>query len=98
MGIGYGLYENRIMDPATGFMVNTNMEDYRIVGSMDIPEIEVVRYDEPERGVIGIGEPAVIPTPGAIANAIYNACGARIREMPFTPDKVLGALTELKGG
>ncbi len=98
MGIGYGLYENRIMDPATGYMVNANMEDYRLMGSMDIPEIEVVRYDESERGVIGIGEPPVIPTPGAIANAIYNACGARIREMPFTPDKVLGALAAVKEG
>jgi xanthine dehydrogenase YagR molybdenum-binding subunit len=98
MGIGYGLYENRIMDPATGYMVNANLEDYRLMGSTDIPEIEILRYDEPERGVIGIGEPATIPTPGAIANAIYNACGARIREMPFTPDKVLGALAAVKEG
>lgn len=68
------------------------------MGSTDIPEIEILRYDEPERGVIGIGEPATIPTPASIANAIYNACGARIREMPFTPDKVLSALAAVKEG
>ena len=98
MGIGYGMYENRIMDPATGYMVNANLEDYKVMGSTDIPEIEILRYDEPERGVIGIGEPATIPTPASIANAIYNACGARIREMPFTPDKVLSALAAVKEG
>ena len=85
MGIGYGMYENRIMDPATGYMVNANLEDYKLMGSTDIPEIEILRYDEPERGVIGIGEPATIPTPGAIANAIYNAAApgyGRCRSLP----------------
>lgn len=91
-GMGYALYEDRIMDPATGYMVNANMEDYRIPGAMEIPEIDILAVDEPERGVIGVGEPPVIPTAGAIANAVYNATGARVREMPITPDKVLAAL------
>ncbi len=98
MGIGYGLYENRIMDHATGYMVNANMVDYKIIGSADVPKIEILQYNEPERGVIGIGEPATIPTPGAIANAIYDACGARVREMPFTPDKILDGIAKAQRG
>lgn len=98
MGVGYALYENRIMDPATGYMVNANLEDYRLVGAMEVPEIEILSYDEPERGTIGIGEPPIIPTAAAIANAIYNACGARVRALPMTPDKVLAALAETREG
>ena len=98
MGIGYGLYEERIMDPRAGYMVNPNLEAYRVIGAMEIPEIEVVAYDQSERGVIGIGEPPVIPTAPAIANAVYNACGARVRAIPITPDKVLAALAERREG
>lgn len=98
MGIGYGLYEERIMDPRAGYMVNPNLEAYRVIGAMEIPEIEVVAYNQPERGVIGIGEPPFIPTAPAIANAVYNACGARVRAIPITPDKVLAALAERREG
>lgn len=97
-GIGYSLLEERIMDPPTGYMVNANMEDYKVPGAMEIPEIQILSYDEPQRGTIGIGEPPVIPTAGAIANAIYNACGARVRELPITPDKVLAALGKVREG
>jgi xanthine dehydrogenase YagR molybdenum-binding subunit len=62
------------------------------------PEIEVIIFDEPERGVIGIGEPPTVPTSGAIANAVYNAIGVRMRELPITPDKVLNALAQQKQG
>jgi len=91
-GISYALYENRLMDPITGGQLNADFENYKIVGSMEVPEIEVILYDEPERGVIGIGEPPAIPTAAAIANAFYNATGVRLRELPMTPDKVLIAL------
>ncbi len=91
-GISYALYENRLMDPITGGQLNADFENYKIVGSMEVPEIEVILYDEPERGVIGIGEPPTIPTAAAIANAFYNATGVRLRELPMTPDKVLIAL------
>jgi CO/xanthine dehydrogenase Mo-binding subunit len=47
--------------------------------------------------VAGIGEPPIVPTLGAIANAIYNATGARVRELPMTPDRVLAALAEAEG-
>ena len=98
-GISYALLEERHMDPSTGTMVNANYGDYKILGAKETPEIEVIFYDEPERGVIGIGEPPTIPTNAAIANAVYNATGVRMRELPMTPDRVLTALAsrELAG-
>jgi xanthine dehydrogenase YagR molybdenum-binding subunit len=93
-GISYALYEDRLMDPETGSMVNPEFENYKILGTLETPEIEIVIFDEPERGVIGIGEPPTIPTSGAIANAVYNAIGVRMRELPITPDKVLKALAK----
>ena len=97
-GVSYALYENRQMDPITGVQVNAEFENYKILGTMETPEIEVIFHDEPERGVIGIGEPPTIPTAAAIANAVYNAIGVRIRELPMTPDKVLTALTPSTNG
>jgi xanthine dehydrogenase YagR molybdenum-binding subunit len=73
-------------------MANADFENYKILGMLETPKIEIIIYDEPERGVIGIGEPPTIPTSAAIANAFYNATGVRLREIPMTPDKVLNAL------
>ncbi len=97
-GVSYALYENRLMDPITGNQINAEFENYKILGTMETPEIEVIFHDEPERGVIGIGEPPTIPTAAAIANAVYNAIGVRIRELPMTPDKVLTALSPSTNG
>jgi xanthine dehydrogenase YagR molybdenum-binding subunit len=91
-GIGYALYEERVMDRLTGMLLNINFDSYKIPNIADIPEIEVVLIDMPERGVIGIGEPAVIPVAGAIANAVANAIGVRVHSLPITPAKVLAAL------
>lgn len=91
-GISYALFEDRIMDPITGSIINANFEHYKIAGALEIPEINIVFYDEAERGVIGIGEPPTIPTAAAIANAAYNAIGVRLRALPMTPDRVLTAL------
>ena len=91
MGLGYALLEERIMDDQTGKMINANLEDYKVPGTMEIPEIVSIAYDT-DRKITGIGEPPTIPTAGAIANAVYNAIGVRIRELPITPDKVLTAL------
>ena len=93
-GVSYALYENRFMDPITGGQLNADFENYKIAGALEIPDIEVILHDEPERGVIGIGEPPTIPTAAAIANAAYNAIGVRLRELPMTPDKVLTALAK----
>jgi xanthine dehydrogenase YagR molybdenum-binding subunit len=95
-GISYALYEDRILDRGTGRMLNANLEQYRIVGSRETPAIEIVLLEE-YRGrnstdAGGIGEPATIPTAAAVANAVYNATGARVRELPMTPARVLAAL------
>ena len=92
MGMGYALYEERFMDKHSGVMLNPNFETYKLTGLADVPEIEIVFFDMPERGVIGIGEPATIPTAAAIANAVANALGVRVSSLPMTPQKVLAAL------
>jgi len=91
-GISYALFEDRLMDPLTGAHINPTFENYKIAGALEMPEIEVMIYDEAERGVMGLGEPPTIPTSGAIANAVYHAIGRRVREIPLTPDRVLAAL------
>jgi xanthine dehydrogenase YagR molybdenum-binding subunit len=92
MGMGYALYEERIMDSATGVVLNPNFETYKLTGIADVPEIDVVLLDMAERGVIGIGEPVTIPTAAAIANAVANAIGVRVSSLPITPQRVLAAL------
>jgi xanthine dehydrogenase YagR molybdenum-binding subunit len=92
MGMGYALYEERVMDDLSGVVLNPNFETYKLPGIADVPEIEVILVNMPERGVIGIGEPSTVPTAGAIANAVANAIGARVPSLPITPDKVLAAL------
>jgi len=92
MGVNWALFENRILDRNTGQMVNPNMEWYMLGGMSDIPKIDVVLMNQPERGVIGIGEPPTISTAAAIANAVANAIGVRVRSLPLSPDRVLAAL------
>jgi xanthine dehydrogenase YagR molybdenum-binding subunit len=92
MGVNWALYEDRILDRNTGQMVNPNMEWYHLAGMSDIPTIEVHLVNQPERGVIGIGEPPTVSTAAAVGNAIANALGVRVRSMPFTPDRILEAL------
>jgi xanthine dehydrogenase YagR molybdenum-binding subunit len=94
-GLNYGLFEERIVDPTTGIMVNPDMEWYKLAGAADIPEIIVRAYEPPEqkaRGVIGVGEPPTISTAAAIGNAVTNAIGVRVSEWPMTPRNVLNAL------
>jgi len=94
-GVSYALYENRILDGQTGRMVNPNVEQYKIAGALDVPEIDVTVLPVWD-GVnnthsVGIGEPATVPTAGAIANAVSHAIGARIRRLPITPESVVAA-------
>ena len=95
MGIGYALYEQRVMDRRSGVVLNPNFETYKLPGIADIPDIEILLLDMPERGVIGVGEPCTVPTAAAIANAVANALGVRVTSLPITPDKVLAALGQL---
>ncbi len=92
MGLGYALYEQRVMDRHSGVVLNPNLETYKLPGGSDIPEIEIVLLEQPEKGVMGVGEPCTVPTAAAIANAIANAIGVRVPSLPITPDKVLAAL------
>ena len=97
MGISYALFEEKIMDPATGRMLNPNMEFYRLAGYGDIPELVVHMMTGPgfdERGVVGLGEPPVISPGAAISNAVANAIGVRVPFLPITPDRVLAALQQ----
>jgi xanthine dehydrogenase YagR molybdenum-binding subunit len=92
MGVNYALFEERLMDRATGRQVNPDMEFYKLAGIKDIPDVVVHMHDMPERGVIGIGEPPTISTCAAIGNAIFNAIGRRVPHAPYTPARVLAAL------
>jgi xanthine dehydrogenase YagR molybdenum-binding subunit len=95
MGISYALYEEKVMDPISGRMLNPNMQFYRLAGLGDIPELVVHMMTGPgydERGVIGLGEPPVVSPGAAISNAVANAVGVRVPEIPLTPDRVLAAL------
>lgn len=97
-GLGFALYEDRIVDAQTGRMVNANLEEYKLPGPWEMPDIEVIVYEYPEaKGVSGSAEAVVIPTASAIANAVYNASGARVRSLPITPAKVLAALGKVPG-
>lgn len=96
-GLGMALTEERVVDHATGKVVGPNLLDYRLPVIGDVPEIEVIipeniDVEANSLGVKGVGEPPIIPTAGAVANAVYNAVGVRMTELPMTPDRVLTAL------
>ena len=96
-GLGMALLEERIVDDEVGKVVSVNLLDYRLPVQADTPEIEVIIPENIDTvannlGVKGIGEPPIIPTAGAIANAIHNATGVRLTALPMTPDRVLTAL------
>jgi xanthine dehydrogenase molybdenum-binding subunit len=96
IGIGESLTEEIIYDEATGVPLNFNWIDYKIPTLADMPEIEPVLLEVwrggGEYGACGIGEGTVTCTPRAILNAIYNAIGVRIDDIPIKPEKVLSAL------
>jgi xanthine dehydrogenase molybdenum-binding subunit len=93
-GIGYALMEEAQVKE--GRLLNPTFLDYRLPGMCDMPEIEsvIIESIDPEGpfGAKGIGEPPLIPTAPAIANAIYDAIGIRLRELPMTPERVLAAI------
>jgi xanthine dehydrogenase YagR molybdenum-binding subunit len=96
--INFALFEDRIIDRVTGQMVNPNMEWYLLAGMSDVPKVDIILNNMPERGVIGIGEPPTVSTASAIANAVRNAIGVTIRSLPLHPHKVLAAIEQNKAG
>jgi xanthine dehydrogenase YagR molybdenum-binding subunit len=101
-GISYALFEDRIFDRRTGSMLNADLEHYKIVGSRETPDIDVILLEnyqgESATDAYGIAEPANIATAPAIANAVYNAIGVRLRQLPMTPAAVLSALGRIPRG
>ena len=96
-GISYALFEQRIMDRNQGYMLNANLDNYKILGSREVPEIEIHLVEnyiaQSSTDAAGIGESAgIITLAAAIGNAFYNATGVRMRTIPMTPARVLEAL------
>jgi xanthine dehydrogenase molybdenum-binding subunit len=99
-GIGYGLTEDYLINKDTGVVESVNYDSYKMPGILDMPETRVIIIDEPDPkgpfGAKGVGEPGMVGIAPAIANAIYDAIGVRIRDLPITPEKVLEALSDLR--
>jgi len=95
-GIGYALYEARESDPFTGRVLSGSMDDYRIPGIADTPQLDVhfdeEGFDHVPGGSVGIGEIATVPTSPAIANAVRDAIGVRLTEIPLRTDRILAAV------
>ncbi|PRX51384.1 xanthine dehydrogenase molybdenum binding subunit apoprotein [Prauserella shujinwangii] len=93
-GIGFALMEHTAVDPNTARVVNPNLSTYLVPVSADTPSVDVAFVDQPDSGsnalgARGFGETPGTGVPAAIGNAIYHATGRRIRDVPFTQDKLL---------
>ena len=96
-GLGYALYEERVLDAASGLPLNPTTHDYKIPTIADVPEIEAFCVDSVDTranhvGARGLAEPPVIPTAPAIANAVADALGVDLVELPLTPWRVRAAI------
>ncbi|MER9054278.1 molybdopterin-dependent oxidoreductase [Mesorhizobium sp. M0213] len=97
LGIGAALMEQTVLDPRYGHFVNHDLAEYHVPVNGDVPDMEVAFLEEDDDkanplGAKGLGELGVCGAGAAVANAIYNATGVRVREFPITLDKVLPAL------
>jgi xanthine dehydrogenase YagR molybdenum-binding subunit len=96
MGVSYALYEKRVIDLHTGHVLNPNLEQYKVLRAKEAPAIELILLENYQgtsaTDAYGIAEPSNIATAPAIANAVYNAIGVRVRELPMTPAAILAAL------
>jgi xanthine dehydrogenase YagR molybdenum-binding subunit len=100
-GIGHTLSEHRLHDPQTGQILTTGLDAYKVPTIADVPEIVCELIDRPDEhltnlGSKGLGEPPIIPTAAAIANAIRDATGAEVHELPISREEMLRALKEAK--
>jgi len=98
-GVGFALTEEMVYDH--GRLLNPNFRDYKILTALDSLPVEPVLVELPEPngpyGAKGIGEPGLVPTAPAIANAVYDAVGIRLRRLPMKPERVLEALFAKEG-
>jgi xanthine dehydrogenase YagR molybdenum-binding subunit len=96
-GIGYALHEDAVLDRRTGQFVNHDLAEYHIPSHADVPHLDVRFIEEIDEhanpiGVKGLGELSISGAGAAVTNAIYNACGVRVRDFPLTLDKILAGL------
>lgn len=94
-GLGMALMEESVIDHRYGRYINNNFADYHVPVNADIPQIDALFVNKPDpiinpMGAKGMAEIALIGMAAAVANAVYNASGKRVRELPITPDKVMG--------
>jgi xanthine dehydrogenase YagR molybdenum-binding subunit len=93
MGLGLALREETLFDERSGRIMNPSLAEYHVPVHMDVPAIEVIWNDIPDphspMGAHGIGEIGITGVGAAVANAVYNATGKRIRQLPITLDKLL---------
>ena len=96
LGIGYALFEDYYINPKTGVLESDNFHTYTLPSALDLPDMEVVVLEEPVPsgpfGAKGVGMCGVMAIAPAIANAVYDAVGVRLKDMPLTPEKILKAL------
>jgi xanthine dehydrogenase molybdenum-binding subunit len=96
MGIGQALFEEMSWDRRTGRPIKNGFHYAQIMTHLESPQVDVHFVDNVDPygpfGAKVVGEPGNTPTPGAIANAVFNATGARVYELPMSPDRVLAAL------
>src|SRR5256714_6098713 len=95
MGIGMALMEDTVLDTTFGCVVNQDLAEYHLPVNADVPPIEVHMVDEFDPhaspiGAKGMGEIGIVGPAAAIANAVYHATGVRVRDLPITPDKLIG--------
>ena len=98
--LGMALWEGRVMDAQLGMQLNPGFGDYKLPGSLEMPEmVPLIDDDDKREAVIGMSEGCIIPAVGALVNAVFNATGLRVRELPITPDKILmGLVNEPRRG
>ncbi len=99
LSYGYALMEEVEFDPLSGKVLNPTLSDYWWPTSMDVPDVDIIFADNVDPvgplGAKSIGEAPAICPHAAIANAVYNAIGVRINQLPITPDKILAALGKI---
>ena len=101
-GVSSALHEEAVLDTRFGSFVNNDLANYHVPVHADVPDVDAVLLDAFDShatvlGSKGVGELGICGTGAAVANAVYNACGVRVREYPITLDKILPGLTKQSG-